>query len=389
MRVLLILLGLFCFFSAQCRILLEEGFENERLSMSLIKSPSAGVISEMRPASGSYHWIPAKRGMNKFFLSSETKFDFEQGKKYVLSFKVAVEGCYLSHQLGIYLTGSKGEINTSSISVSPSLSCVHAEYRQFLIEYIPERDFWAYLTFHFDNSDFFFEASTILLHYILLLDGIALPLRPEPTFPVVNANKYESDALDRIELFGHELVTLGMSLFDGYQMNFEEDIKLRAGGSYNLDVLSGSGSREHILVCYMDLNNDGDWSDPYEEQAVYNEVRENESSRVKLNLPNDMATGHYVLRLRYLYEAQDADPLSGAFWGSTYYVVVTVVNDRSKISCTGPCNYFDMSGRMVRDLNSAPVGIYIRRCGQISEKTGYPTFTIKAQVFPKMEKTIL
>jgi hypothetical protein len=333
------------------------------------------VISEMRAASGRYHWIPAERGMNKFYLSSETKFDFEQGKKYVLSFKVAAEGCYLSHQLGIYLTDSKGEINTSSVSVSSSLNGVHAEYRQFLIEYIPDKDYWAYLTFHFDNSDFFCETSTILLDDILLIDNIDLPSRPEPTFPVVNANRSESDALDRIELFGHELVTLGMPLFDGYQMNFEEDIKLRAGGSYNLDVLSGSGNGKHILICYMDLNNDGDWSDPYEEQAVYNAVRENESSRVKLNLPNDMATGHYVLRLRYLYEAQDPDPLSGAFWGSTYDVVVTVVNDRSKISATGPCNYFDMSGREVRDLNIAPAGIYISRCGEISEKIWVSNFS--------------
>jgi hypothetical protein len=357
-------------FNTSSKTILNEGFESPSFLFSLANSSSAGTISDLRAANGKYHWMTAQSGKNTFFLSSDNNYQFTGGTRYLLSFKMAAEGCYKPHQLGVYLTEARGNVQLNSLAVVDQVKDVLPEYRQLVFEFTPENNTTAFLTFRYDNSDYFCASSTILLDDIVLMEDVAvLPPRPEITFPLVNANYQETDALIGIKINGQELRPLNAPMVDGYQLDFESDLKFRAGGSYGIDLMSGSGKGSHALMCYIDLNHDGDWLDPYENQALLQNVRENEPKTFNLNLPKETQTGHYILRIRYIYNVSEADPLLGAAWGNTNDILFTVLNDAMQSDAKSEdCTYFDLSGRKISNPNYVASGIYIRKCGNYSEK---------------------
>lgn len=370
--VILLLLSNF----ANARILLSEDFEDQELDFSSFNAFTSGILSTYKPSNGTYHWMPQSKGHIRSNLSSQSRFFFQKGKKYIVSFKAAVEGCFYPEQLQIFLSDKQGLFYSNSTVVAEKINELQTEYKQIIIEFIPLKDEVSYLNFKIDNSEKYCSTSFLVLDEVVLLeDQLALAERPQSTFPIVNCNTYKQDALLNLMMDGQMLRKSHQPTIDGYSCHFEEDLIVIAGSKINLEFTTEDGSGEHDFAVFIDLNKDGDWNDPFETQGRMGGLENDQKYFSLLEFPDTLQSGSYILRFRYLFDSFSIDAVNGNTWGNTMDYLVTVLNTaeiaRSE-SVSKPCEFFDLSGKKIDSSNSVTPGIYIKRCGEVIEKVMLP-----------------
>jgi hypothetical protein len=327
--------------------LVHESFENT--TGSYVSGLVGSTFSSSKPFAGAFHLLGET---NQFKITVQVPTYGNATNGFILS-------CYID---------PKSEAKELFVTLGHHKQSVHIEnnvfgYRQVLMQLpydgkvLPELN----LTVTGGGKHFLMDDLEVTPF------GSTLPVRPEPTQVIANVNGISRDMISSLSLNSKKIDLFHGIAADGYSLLHDVYTLDAAAEELILQIEPSLTDVTYALGVWVDSNLNG----------VYEESERNSSVQVSgkstIVLPTSLFLGEAVpVRVRLLDKrvSTNMTAQSGNTWGQTLELLVVKTTDQSheRCACATPDYYLDLSGKKLSSLDGVSPGIYIRKCGNTSEK---------------------
>lgn len=346
--------------TSKATILYNEDFESD----NNLKGFSILRVSD-NPYNGNYHALTSNKTGNSANYQSSEHISLNSGTQYCLSFFAA----YGSHSTNCTFNIWLGEELLARVS-SRDFIMRNYVYTNIVVPIQLYKDIKGELKLEVVVDNGLFNDVELYIDDLILKELRAVwVIRPEPTSAASNLNGLKLDVLTSLRVQNQLLFNDKLYTADGYRW-LTKPIQI-ISNHIDVEITFGDGEGAHHLLVWVDLNCDGEFQ---EDECVLKELIKDHRSSYKCAIPflENQPDGEYLVRIRYLQGNHYLDAVSGRCWGETKDFVLFKYSQQNYLSpchqLGDVCKFYDLSGREVLNLDEAPFGIYIERCGDCVRK---------------------